>query len=57
MTKILKGMRIEIDGRRGVIRHLTADRCWVLHDGDLVATGYSISRARRSVIATEGADE
>jgi hypothetical protein len=53
MTEIFKGMRIEIDGRQGTIRHLTPDRCWVLYDGDLIATGLSPRRVRRLLAETQ----
>jgi hypothetical protein len=47
-NSISKGDIVEINGRRGVVRHLTARRAWVLHDGDRVATGYSRSKIKRA---------
>jgi hypothetical protein len=47
---ISKGDLVEINGRRGVVCHVTAQRCWILHDGDRVATGYSRARIRRTFL-------
>ncbi|WP_141732386.1 hypothetical protein [Oligoflexus tunisiensis] len=47
---ISKGDLVEINGRRGVVCHVTSQRCWVLHDEDRVATGYSMARIRRSFL-------
>jgi hypothetical protein len=47
---IAKGDIVEINGRRGVVCHLTARRAWVLHDGDRIATGYSRSKIRRAFL-------
>ncbi|MDQ3235771.1 MAG: hypothetical protein M3Q07_28520 [Pseudobdellovibrionaceae bacterium] len=40
-THISRGDLVEISGRRGFVCHLTASRCWVIHDGDKVSTAYS----------------
>ncbi len=45
---IAKGDVVEINGRRGVVCHLTARRAWVMHDGERVATGYSRSKIKRA---------
>lgn len=47
-NSITKGDVIEINGRRGVVCHLTVQRAWVLHDGDHKATGYSRSKIQRA---------
>lgn len=44
---ISKGDQVEINGRHGVVTHLTSQRCWILHVGDRVSTGYSRGRFRR----------
>lgn len=47
---IAKGDIVEINGRRGVVCHLTDRRAWVLHDGDRVATGYSRSKIKTAFL-------
>ncbi len=40
-------LKLEVDGRLAVVKSLTKTRCWLLFDGERVATGFTLNRIRK----------